>query len=248
MLKAEPVGRANEPYDTDDTSRALSDPSCLLSPPHLPPPLQTIHRGPSVDADPPVKVPWSNSRCEHPPSLSFTLSLSHTFLFPTSTTSHPPPLPSPHAATSFPFPFLVKKSQTGAGRRTFHQRRQESVFGSLCMCASSGRWNSRLSINSVWSIYTHTHRHRGALVLTHVTFYSLLLHTHGFFLTHFHALSPVHSLPSHWSFLERLKSTRRLFSASDSIHKSAQTNDHINKKWKFHYNQSVYIYLISLHK
>lgn len=118
-------------------------------------------KGSVCGADPPAEVPRSNSRCEHPPSLS--LCLSHTLFSPTSTTSHPPLSRSPSlpcAATSFPFPFLVKKSQTEAGRRTFHQCRQEIVFGSLCARASSRRRNGRLSINnSMYYIFKHTHTH-----------------------------------------------------------------------------------------
>lgn len=123
-------------------------PAIIFKPVHVccwhPPPTPTL-------CSPKEKVPWSYSRCEHLPS---PLSLPHSFPVHfhhqlTPPTSLPPSLP--HAAASFPFPFLVKKSQTGAGRRTFHQRQWESVCGGLCTSASSGQWNSRLSI----TVYTH---------------------------------------------------------------------------------------------
>lgn len=97
---------------------------------------------------------WTSSLSFSPP-----LCLPHS---PTSTTSAPA---LPHAATSFPFPFLVKKSGTEAGRRTFRQRRQESVSGVLCICASSRQWNSRLSINTGACISIQGHTHKFALVL-----------------------------------------------------------------------------------
>lgn len=117
---------------------------------------------------------WTSSLSFSPP-----LCLPHS---PTSTTSAPA---LPHAATSFPFPFLVKKSGTEAGRRTFRQRRQESVSGGLCICASSRQWNSRLSINTgaCISIQGHTHKFAPVLHFSHAhasthTFTHLHTHTH----------------------------------------------------------------------
>lgn len=94
-------------------------------------PLQTIHRGPSVDADPQVKVPWSNSRCEHPPSLSF--SLSHTFLSPTSTTSHPPSHPLMQLRV-FHFLFWWKNLKRGQGEGHFTNA-DRRVYLAVCACA-----------------------------------------------------------------------------------------------------------------
>ena len=169
-------------------------------------------------------IPFLVSGGQRGPSLSLSLSLSPTLFSlplppPVSPPSFPPSLP--HAATSFPFPFLVKKSQTGAGRRTLHQCWQESVFGSLCMCASSGRWNSRLSINnSVYTVYiTHT------LPPSRTQKYLKPKHKHFYYTRMVSSLKLSHTLSgrarsfSHWSLIG---SATRLHSRLETVNTSPE--------------------------
>lgn len=140
---------------------------------------------------------WTSSLSPFSPSLWCSF-LSHFHQ------QSPQPLPPRCKQWVFPFPFLVKKSQTGAGRQTFHHCWQESTFGSPCMSSSSGWWNSQLGINNcVYTVYTllkHTHTQAQFLQVAHFCFNTPL----DFFLTHFqNVLSRCHlcfriSGFSHW--------------------------------------------------
>lgn len=152
-------------------------------------------KGSVCGADPPVKVPWSNSRCEHPPSLSFfLLSPSPTLIsLPLSTTSHPLP---PPCSYEFSISFFGEKISNGGREEDISPvPTGECIWPSVYVCfikaVKQSTQHKQQCIYTHSGTRTHTYTHRCArvyLFFSHKhkistdahTFCSRLLHMHGF--------------------------------------------------------------------
>ncbi len=155
--EVEPVGRVHAPYDTVNISIALT--LTLPASRHLPARLllPINPKGAVCGADPPVKVPWSNSRCEHPPSLPLSPTLSSLPLPPPVN-----PLPPP-CSYEFSISFFGEKiSNRGREEDISPMPTGECIWPSVYVCfIKAMKQSTQRKQQRVYTVYTfrHTHMH-----------------------------------------------------------------------------------------
>lgn len=153
-------------------------------------PLSKQSRGPSVDADPPPQWKCHGATPDvNILPLFLSLSLSPTlFSPPLPPPVTPPPIPS--CSYEFSISFFGEKISNGGREKDISPTPTgECIWQSVHVRFIRAMKQSTQHKQCIE--YTHTHTDTEVRSFLHTTYFLLS------FITHIHALSPVHSLPSH---------------------------------------------------
>lgn len=113
---------------------------------------------------PPVKVPWSNSKCEHP---LLSLSLPHWFTLPLPPPITPPPSPTLLRVFHFLFWWKNPKQRQGGGHLTSVDRRLYlAVYVCFIKPVKQSTQHKQHSMYTLLAMHTRKHRHALTLPFT----------------------------------------------------------------------------------